>query len=47
MDSSIVVASPLVDFSKTSGLRELEKGDFPHLSNKPDNQKYIGHMPGV
>lgn len=45
IDSHNFVASPLSDFPKTFGLKELKKGYFPHFFNTRDNQNYVGPIP--
>ena len=42
IDSINFVPFPLALFPKTFGLKELKKGYFPHLFNKPENQDYVG-----
>ncbi|CAH1103834.1 unnamed protein product [Psylliodes chrysocephalus] len=47
IDSSNFVAGPLANFPKTFDLKETCKGYFPHFFNTPENQKYVGPIPGV
>ena len=41
---NLIVQTPLRYFPKTFGFDE-QKGDFPHLFNKPENYDYIGKTP--
>lgn len=45
IDSYSFLPMALDKFSKTFGIKELKKGFFPHLFNKPENQNYIGPYP--
>ena len=45
IDSINFVNGALGTFPKTFGLKELEKGYFPHLFNMPGNQTYVGPIP--
>ena len=45
IDSMSFIAMPLSAFPKTFGLKELKKGYFPHLFNKPENYEYVGPVP--
>ena len=45
IDSINFVNGALETFPKTFGLQELKKGYFPHLSNTPANQDYVGPIP--
>ena len=45
IDSINFVNSALGTFPGTFGLKELEKGYFPHLFNTPENQTYFGPIP--
>ena len=45
IDSLSFFQFPLAQFPKTFGLKELKKGHFPHLFNKPQNQDYVGPIP--
>lgn len=45
IDSINFVAGALSSFPKMFGLKELKKGYFPHLFNKPCHQKYVGKIP--
>lgn len=36
---------PLRRMPKTFGLADMEKGEFPHLFNRPENQNYVGPIP--
>lgn len=45
VDSLNFLSMPLSAFTTTFGLRELKKGFFPHLFNRPENQDYIGPWP--
>ena len=47
IDSLCFIPMKLADFPKTFGLTELEKGYFPHLFNRAENQDYVGPMPDV
>ncbi|XP_078355818.1 uncharacterized protein LOC144640593 [Oculina patagonica] len=46
IDSLSFFQMPLSAFPKTFGLTELKKGYFPHLFNTPENQEYVGPIPG-
>ena len=45
IDSINFVNDPLGKFPKTFGLKELQKGCFPHLFNTLGNQDYVGSIP--
>jgi hypothetical protein len=45
IDSYSFLTVPLSAFPKTFGLKELRKGYFPHLFNRPENQNYKGPFP--
>ena len=45
IDSLCFIPMKLVAFPKTFGLTELQKGYFPHFSNRAENQEYVGPMP--
>ena len=45
IDSYAFIPIALEKFTKTFDLKELKKGFFPHLFNKPENQNYIGVIP--
>ena len=45
LDSLNYLHKPLSALPKAYGLREIEKGTFPHLFNIPENQNYIGKLP--
>lgn len=45
IDSLSFIAMPLASFPKTFGLKELKKGYFPHLFNRPENYEYVGPVP--
>ena len=45
IDSLSFMAMPLSAFPKTFGIKELKKGYFPHLFNRPENQDYVGPVP--
>ena len=38
---------PLSAFPKSFGLEEMEKGYFPHLFNRPENENYTSDLPPV
>ncbi|XP_065207231.1 uncharacterized protein LOC135836366 [Planococcus citri] len=38
---------PLKSLPSMFGLQNIAKGHFPHFFNKPENQNYIGTLPGV
>jgi hypothetical protein len=45
IDSYSFIPIALADFPKTFNLKELKKGFFPHIFNKPENFNYIGSYP--
>lgn len=45
IDSYSFLPMALANLPKTFGLSELNKGYFPHLFNKEENQKYVGVLP--
>jgi len=45
IDSMSFIAMPLAAFPKTFGLKEMKKGYFPHLFNRPENYEYVGPVP--
>ena len=47
IDSYSFIATALENFPKTFGIKELRKGYFPHLFNKPENFTYIGAYPDI
>lgn len=47
-DSMCQIAGPLSNFRKTFNLGEnMDKLDFPHAFNTPENQNYIGPWPAI
>ena len=44
IDSLCFLPMPLASFPSTFNLTELKKGFFPHLSNTPDHQQYVGRV---
>ena len=47
IDSLSFFQMPLSAFPKAFGLTELKKGYFPHKFNRPENQTYVGSIPGL
>ena len=47
IDSLNYFHMPLSALPKAFGLPDLIKGDFPHLFNTPENQKYSGPLPDI
>lgn len=47
IDSLNFFPMSLAKLPKAFGLKELAKGFFPHLFNKPANQNYVGGMPDM
>ena len=47
VDSYSFIPGALATFPKTFGLKELKKGFFPHLFNKPHNFNYVGPYPAI
>ena len=47
IDSLSFFQMPLSAFPKTFGLTELKKGYFPHKSNIPEHQTYVGIVPAL
>lgn len=45
IDSFSFIPMALDKLPKTFGIKELKKGFFPHLFNKPINYGYVGHIP--
>ena len=45
IDSLNFIPMRLAKFPKTFGIEELEKGYFPHLFNKKENENYVGLIP--
>lgn len=45
IDSLNFLSMSLAKFPKTFGIKEMAKGYFPHLFNKPDNWNYTGQIP--
>ena len=45
IDSISFTPTPLRDFPKTFGLKEIAKGYFPHKFNTDENQDYTGPYP--
>ena len=45
VDSLNFIPMKLANFPKTFGIEELEKGHFPHLFNRKENENYVGPIP--
>ena len=45
IDSLNFIPMRLANFPKTFGIEELEKGYFPHLFNRRENENYVGPIP--
>ena len=45
IDSLNFIPMRLANFPKTFGIEELEKGYFPHLFNRKENENYVGPIP--
>ena len=45
IDSLNFIPVRLANFPKTFGIEELEKGYFPHLFNRKENENYVGPIP--
>ena len=45
LDSASFIPMSLEKFTKTFDLKELKKGFFCHLFNKPENMDYVGSIP--
>ena len=45
IDSLNFIPMRLANFPKTFGIEELEKGYFPHLFNRKENEYYVGPIP--
>ena len=46
IDSYNFIPIALSKLPKSFGINKLKKGFFPHLFNTPENQNYMGKIPG-